>query len=100
MKAVERVVWVAHDGTEFGTEAQCRAYERQNCGARLIGLTAEQIEAARTLADPELADAFTAFYYELRKARQASGQLKRRRRPDGPEAGQGIGVEERHAQSE
>jgi hypothetical protein len=79
MKAEQRTVFVARDGQEFPTEAQCRAHERKTCGSALIGLTEAQVEAARTRADPELAEAIEAFGYELRKARQASGQLKRQR---------------------
>jgi hypothetical protein len=41
-------------------------------------LTEAQVEAARTGAAPDLAEAFETFGYELRKARQASGRLKRR----------------------
>lgn len=93
MKAEQRTVYVARDGEEFRTEAQCRAHERKTCGAALIGLTEAQVEAARTWADPELAQAMEAFGYELRKARQAKGDFKRRR-ANGPVEGQGIGVED------
>lgn len=63
--------------------------------AALIGLTEAQVEAARTWADPELAEAMEAFGYELRKARQAKGDLKRRRRPNGPAEGEGVGEDGR-----
>jgi hypothetical protein len=86
MKTVERTLYVARDGREFATEAACRSHERKTCGSALIGLTEAQIEAARTRDDAELADAIEAFGYELRKARQASGQLKRRRSPNEPKA--------------
>jgi hypothetical protein len=81
MKTEQRTIYVARDGREFMSEAQCRAHERKTCGDALIGLTAAQVEAARTREDAELADAIEAFGYELRRARQASGQLKRRRTP-------------------
>jgi hypothetical protein len=83
MKAEQRTIFVARDGEEFATEALCRAHERKTCGAALIGLTEAKIEAARTGKAPELAEAIEAFGYELRKARQAAGQFKRKR-PNGP----------------
>jgi hypothetical protein len=94
MKAEQRTVFVARDGRDFPTKAKCLAHERETCGAALVGLTEEEVEAARTWADPELAEAIEIFGAQLRKARQASGALKRRRRPNGPEAGEAIGVEE------
>jgi hypothetical protein len=88
MKAEQRTIFVARDGKEFKTEALCRAHERKTCCAALIGLTEAKIEAARTGADPELAEAIEAFGYELRKARQAAGQLKRKRPNGAPAAGE------------
>jgi hypothetical protein len=81
MRTEQRTIFVARDGSEFLTEPQCRAHERKTCGEALIGLTEAQVEAARTREDAELAEAIENFGYELRKARQASGQLKRRRSP-------------------
>jgi hypothetical protein len=86
MRTETRTVYVARDGRDFPTRTQCLAHERETCGAALVGLTEAQIEAARTGADPELADAFEMFGYELRKARQGAGQFKRRRRPNGEPA--------------
>ena len=60
----------------------------------LVGLTEAQVEAARTWADLKLAEAIEIFGAQLRKARQASGALKRRPRPNGPEPAKAIGVEE------
>jgi hypothetical protein len=88
MKTEQRTVYVARDGQEFPTEGLCRAHERQTCGAALVGLNETQIEAARTGADPDLAEAIEIFGAQLRKARQATGQLKRHRRPNGPPAAQ------------
>lgn len=101
MKTEQRTLFIARDGAEFRTAALCRAHERKTCGAALIGLTEAQVEAARTWADPELAEAMEAFGYELRKARQAKGDLKRRRRPNGaePAEGEGIGVEDGRAEA-
>jgi hypothetical protein len=84
MKAEQRTVYVARDGRDFPTATQCRAHERKTSGEALIGLTAAQVEAARTGADPDLAEAFEMFGYDLRKARQGAGQFKRRR-PNGAE---------------
>jgi hypothetical protein len=98
MKTEQRTVFIARDGRDFPTKAKCLAHERETCGAALVGLTEAQVEAARTGEDPELAEAIETFGAQLRKARQGAGLLKRRRRPDEPEAGQGIGVEDKHAQ--
>ena len=76
MKAEQRTVYVARDGRDFPTVGQCRAHERETCGAALVGLTAVQIEAARTGADPDLAEAFRMFVNEMRNFE--------RRRPNGP----------------
>ena len=76
MKEEQRTVYVARDGRDFPTEAQCRAHERETCGAALVGLTAVQIEAARTGADSDLAEVFRMFANELRNFK--------RRRPNGP----------------
>ena len=79
MKAEQRTVYVARDGRDFPTVALCRAHERETCGAALVGLTAVQVEAARTGADPDLAEAFRMFVNELRN-------FERRRRPNGEAA--------------
>jgi len=41
-------VWVAWDETTHDTEAKCAAYERSILWKRLVGLTAEQVQAALT----------------------------------------------------
>jgi len=79
MKAEQRTVYVARDGRDFPTAGQCRAHERDTCGAALVGLTAVQIEAARTGADPDLAEAFRMFVNEMRN-------FERRQRPNGEAA--------------
>jgi hypothetical protein len=94
MRAEQRTLYIARDGEEFKSAAKCLAHERKSAGSALVGLTEAQVEAARIWADPELAEAIEIFGAQLRKARQASGALKRRRRPSGPEPGQGVGVEE------
>jgi hypothetical protein len=83
MKAEQRTVYVARDGRDFPTAGQCRAHERETCGAALVGLTAAQVDAARTGADPDLAEAFRMFVNELRN-------FERRRRPNG-EAANNVG---------
>lgn len=85
MRTEQRTLFIARDGIEFKTAALCRAHERESAGDALVGLTKAQVEAARTWTDPELAEAFEAFGYELRKARQDAGQFKRRR-PNGAPA--------------
>jgi hypothetical protein len=68
MKAEQRTLYIARDGKEFRTAALCLAYEREHAGEHLVGLTAKQIAAARTGADPELAEVFRMFASGLRKA--------------------------------
>ena len=77
MKAEQRTVYVARDGRDFPTATQCRAHERKTSGEALVGLTAAQVEAARTGADPDLAEAFRMFVNEMRN-------FERRQRPNGP----------------
>ena len=72
MKAEQRTVFVARDGRDFPTKAKCLAHERETCGAALVGLTEAQVEAARTWADPELAEAFEMFGYQT--AQDAPGR--------------------------
>jgi hypothetical protein len=72
MRTEERTMYIARDGREFATEAQCRAHERETCAEALVGLSKKDIEAARSGADPELAEAFVMFSNELRKARRRS----------------------------
>jgi hypothetical protein len=77
MRVETRSVHIARDGREFPNETACRAYERETCADALVGLSKAEVEAARSGADRELAEAFVMFVNELRKAR---------RRPNGPEA--------------
>jgi hypothetical protein len=76
MKSETRVVYVARDGKEFRTSALCLAHEREYAGEHLVGLTAKQVAAARTGADPELAEIFKMFVAGMRRA----GALKRQER--------------------
>jgi hypothetical protein len=78
MKAEQRTVYVARDGRDFPTATQCRAHERKTSGEALVGLTAAQIQAAQSGADPELAETFRMFVNEMRNVQ--------RRRPNGLEA--------------
>jgi hypothetical protein len=77
MREELRKVFIARDGRDFPTATQCRAHERKTSGEALVGLTAAQVEAAQTGADPDLAEAFRMFVNEMRN-------FERRRRPNGP----------------
>ena len=87
MKAEQRTVFVARDGRDFPTKAKCLAHERDTCGAALVGLTEAQVEAARTWADPELAEAFEMFGYGLRKRARAPASSNDAGGRTGPKAG-------------
>jgi hypothetical protein len=86
MRTAERLIYIARDGREFRTAALCLAHERETCGTHLVGLTAKQVQAARTGADPELAEAFRIFASMLRKAGP-----KRLAQPNGNNAGDKAG---------
>jgi hypothetical protein len=79
MKIETRDVFIAYDGRQFATAAQCRAHERETCGSALVGLTEARIEAIRNGADLELGQMIEMFARTIRKARQDQ------RRPNGPE---------------
>jgi hypothetical protein len=76
MRSELRPVFIAYDGRQFATAAQCRAHERETCGSALVGLTEARIEAVRSGVDLELGQLIELFARTIRKAR---------RRPNGPE---------------
>lgn len=80
MKLETRNVYIAYDGKEFPTEAQCLAHEREHAGGRLVGLTAEQIAAALAGEDRDIAQAIEDAAHKIRKRRYEAGDLKRQRR--------------------
>lgn len=94
MKRVVTEQWVAFDGVPFpigaagedAAETACRAYERRLAHMRLVGLTIEQVEAALSRADPELADAFEVIGSRIARARLAAGEQKYERKPNAKEA--------------
>lgn len=92
MKKVVTEQWIAFDGFPFpidagspdAAEAACRAYEKRLAHVRLVGLTIEQVEAALSRADPELADAIEVIGSRLERARLANGDRKYERRANAP----------------
>lgn len=80
MKRVEK--YQAFDGVEFYSEVECRAYERRFAHARLAGLSIEQVEAALSRADPELADAIEQVGSRIARARLDAGEKRHERRPN------------------
>lgn len=80
MKIETRSIYVAFDGAEFPTEHACLAHEREHAGGRLVGLSSEQIAAALTGADRDLAQAIEDAAHRIRKGRYERGELKRQRR--------------------
>ncbi len=82
--------WEAFDGEVFKTEAECKRHEREHAGAQLVGLSPEQVMKAlfRDESALALADAIEVAAYQIRKARIASGERKRRR--NGEAAPQGA----------
>ena len=88
MKRVTTEQWIAFDGvpfpfdpaTEAAAKASCRAYEKRLAHVRLVGLTIEQVEAALSRADPELADAIEVVGSRIARARLDAGEQKYEKR--------------------
>lgn len=71
-------IYIAFDDKEFPSEEACKAYEEQHAGAKLVGLTLEQVQAA--LANPgtdALANAIEGIGQQIKQARIAAGVLRR-----------------------
>lgn len=83
MKQVTR--WEAFDGVPFPTESECRAYEKKCAHIRLVGLSIEQVEAALSRADLELADAIEVVGSRISRARLDAGERKYGRRDAPPD---------------
>lgn len=78
VKEIQKTLYRAFDGREFDTATECRAHERDHAPAMLVDLSAEQVQAAVTRADPDLAEAIERVAYLIASARKAAGDLKRR----------------------
>lgn len=75
MKIVTK--YIAFDGVTHATESECRAYEAKLAHVRLVDLKIEQIEAALSGSDPDLADAIEQIGSRIGRARRERGELKR-----------------------
>lgn len=71
MKRVVTEQWIAFDGVPHPTEAACSAYEKRLAHIRLVGLKIEQVEAALTREDIDLADAFEEVARRIKRVRNA-----------------------------
>ena len=85
MRTEQTTTYVAFDGKRFDSATECRAYEKANAHRQLVGLTAEQVDAAIARTDTDLADAIEAAGDAIRKARLGSGELRRKRKGSGGE---------------
>jgi hypothetical protein len=92
------------DKLEFKTEEACRAHEKSVAHLRIVGLTIEQVEAAMSGADMDLAFAIEFVGLRLRRRRTDARILKHQRRsPNAPkpdedaEPGNGQSPEDRAA---
>ncbi len=74
------VQWLSFDGETFDDEGKCKAHEESISWRRLIGLTEEQVQAAISREDTELADALEQIGTAIARARRGAGELKRARR--------------------
>lgn len=76
----------AFDGTVFDDRKECERHEREHARTRIVGLTAEQIAGAfnpTTDDDHGLAAALEDIGVELRAARLARGDKRRKPKGDG-----------------
>jgi len=76
----------AFDGTVFDDRKDCERHEREHARTRIVGLTAEQIAGAfnpTTDDDHGLAAALEDIGVELRAARLARGDKRRKPKADG-----------------
>jgi len=71
----------AHDGKVFDSASECKAHERDIAHRLLVGLTLEQVEAAMSRKDADLADAIELCGLKINRERRADGDLKRQRQP-------------------
>lgn len=81
MKTVKK--YVADDGAEFDTAAAAKAHEQRGNVSLLVGMTADQVNAAMSLEDGRLSDAIETAAYAIQKARLARGITKRPSKPRG-----------------
>lgn len=87
MKTKTTISYESFDGLLFESADACKKHEDAHIESRFVGLTLEQLHAAATRQDAELADAFEKFGNQLASARRESGDL--RRRPSKREAAPG-----------
>ena len=78
-KTVE--TFYAFDDTPFTTQEACEKYEAENFAKRLVGLTEEEVQAALTRTDPDLAEAFEKAGNTIGKLRREAGEFKRNVKP-------------------
>lgn len=79
MKRVTITKYESFDGRVFDSEEECRTHEKDNLHFRLASLTSEQVLAALNREDATLAELFEQAGDRIKKARLASGDLKRKR---------------------
>ena len=72
-----RMIYVAFDDKPFESAEACKAYEAQHVETRLVGLTIEQVRAALSREDPDLADAIETVGNRIVRERREAGDLRR-----------------------
>ena len=60
--------YISFDGKEFKTEAECAAYETKHWDGLLIGMTKDQLDAAKTRTDIARANALERIGVGIAKA--------------------------------
>jgi len=70
-------VFVAEDGTQFETSAECREHEAKVSIQILVGLTAVQVENAMDRSNVALSDAIERAGKIISARRRESGELRR-----------------------
>lgn len=92
MKAVRETKYISFDNKEFATREECEAYETEHFQKQFCNLKPATVAA---LLDPQtekeqtLADAFEKFATQIRKARIARGDIRRKMKDAGDEGAEG-----------
>lgn len=79
MRTITKTIYVAFDGKEFNSAAECKAHDRNNAGAALVKLTEDQITAAIHGDDIHLGEAIERVAYLIAQERKRRGNFKRQR---------------------
>ncbi len=81
MRVVQKPEYEAFDGLRFPSEKECLAHEADIWPRRFVGLTWEQVSAAVSREDKDLASAFEDIGKKITAKRLEADERKRRSKP-------------------